>query len=274
MARFISQASNLPTSIPFMIGWYAMVTGQAVVLYSRLHLVFSDMRKVRWVLWMIITNACILHIPMTVFFFGLNRGDARFARPAAIFDRIQSTSAITIRGRDGRNAIIHLFCINILVVILNVLLLLAEYKLHYIQVSFKTVVYSVKLKLEFSVLNRLRLLTSTNPCICQHGPEDSRRSNDKNIFGMASSRPVIAPDVSSQSGATQTDMPRSLRPSSIYGYDETLRETSSENMMPPGDVYSSATLSEGHSNTLPGGSSETLPALELSLSQFSPKFDV
>ncbi|KZN94185.1 hypothetical protein EN45_043740 [Penicillium chrysogenum] len=274
MARFISQASNLPTSIPFMIGWYAMVTGQAVVLYSRLHLVFSDMRKVRWVLWMIITNACILHIPMTVFFFGLNRGDARFARPAAIFDRIQSTSAITIRGRDGRNAIIHLFCINILVVILNVLLLLAEYKLHYIQVSFKTVVYSVKLKLEFSVLNRLRLLTSTNPCICQHGPEDSRRSNDKNIFGMASSRPVIAPDVSSQSGATQTDMPRSLRPSSIYGYDETLGETSSENMMPPGDVYSSATLSEGHSNTLPGGSSETLPALELSLSQFSPKFDV
>ena len=183
-------------------------------------------------------------------------------------------SAITIRGRDGRNAIIHLFCINILVVILNVLLLLAEYKLHYIQVSFKTVVYSVKLKLEFSVLNRLRLLTSTNPCICQNGPEDSRRSNDKNIFGMASSRPVIAPDVSSQSGATQTDMPRSLRPSSIYGYDETLRETSSENMMPPGDVYSSATLSEGHSNTLPGGSSETLPALELSLSQFSPKFDV
>ncbi|CAG8682356.1 unnamed protein product, partial [Penicillium salamii] len=219
----------------------------------------------------------------------------RFARPAAIFDRIQSTgfciqdfvicgiyiykavhhfkSVIIIRGRDGRNAIIHLFCINILVVILNVLLLLAEYKLHYIQVSFKTVVYSIKLKLEFSVLNRLRLLTSTNPCVCQHGPEGSR-PNDKNIFGMVSSRSVVAPDVSSQSGATQTDMPRLLRPSSIYGYDEALRETSSENMMPPGDAPSSATLSEGHSNILPSDSSETLPALELSLSQFSPKFDV
>ncbi|CAI7611527.1 unnamed protein product [Penicillium viridicatum] len=291
MARFVSQASNLPTSIPFMIGWYAMVTGQAVVLYSRLHLIISDMRKVRWVLWMIIINACILHIPMTVLFFGLNRGDARFARPAAIFDRIQSTGfciqdfvicgiyiyeaiIITIRGRDGRNAIIHLFCINILVVILNISLLLTEYKLHYIQVSFKTVVYSIKLKLELSVLNRLRLLTSTNPCICQHGPDDSRRSNDKNIFGMASSRPVIAPDVSSQSGAIQTDILRSLRPSSIYGYDEALRETSSKNMMSPGDASSSATLSEGHSTNLPGGSSETLPALQLSLSQFSPMFDV
>ncbi|OQE56073.1 hypothetical protein PENNAL_c0423G04299, partial [Penicillium nalgiovense] len=87
--------------------------------------------------------------------------------------------------------------------------------------SFKTVVYSINLKLEFSVLNRLRLLTSRNPCICQHGPEDGRRSNDKNIFGMASSRSVVAPDVSSQSGATQTGMPRSLRPS-IYRYDEAL----------------------------------------------------
>jgi hypothetical protein len=181
----------------------------------------------------------------------------------------------TIRGRDGRNAIIHLFCINSLVVILNVLLLLAEYKLHYIQVSFKTVVYSIKLKLEFSVLNRLRLLTSTNPCICQHGPEDSRRSSDKNIFGIVSSRSVVAPDVRLQSGATQTDMlRRSLRPSSIYGYNEALRETSSESTMPPGDASSSETLSEGHSNALPNGSTETLPALDLSLSQFSPKFDV
>ncbi|CDM38475.1 unnamed protein product [Penicillium roqueforti FM164] len=166
MAHFISQASNLPTAIPFMIRWYAMVTGQAVVLYSRLYLVISDARKVR---------------------------DTRFAHPTAIFDRVQSTGfciqdfiisgiyiykaarafkiIITLRSRDGRNAIIHLLYINILVVILNVLLLLTEYKLHYVQVSFKTVVYSIKLKLEFSMLNRLRLLVHTNPYICQRGPE-------------------------------------------------------------------------------------------------------
>jgi hypothetical protein len=120
---------------------------------------------------MIITNACILHIPMTVLFFGLNNGDSRFTRPAVIFDRIQLTGfciqdfiicgiyiyeAIrafkkisTVRGRNSRSAIIHLLCINFVVVFLNILLLLAEYKLHYIQVSFKTVVYSIKLKLEF-----------------------------------------------------------------------------------------------------------------------------
>ncbi|KAI2700693.1 hypothetical protein CBS147317_7184 [Penicillium roqueforti] len=67
------------------------VTGQSIVLYSRLHLVVLDISKV-----------------------------------------------------------------NVLVIALNILLLLTEYKLHDIQVSFKTVVYSIKLKLEFSMLNRLR----------------------------------------------------------------------------------------------------------------------
>lgn len=34
-------------SIPFLIGWYAMVTGQSVVLYLLLHLVVLDISKVR-----------------------------------------------------------------------------------------------------------------------------------------------------------------------------------------------------------------------------------
>lgn len=114
---------------------------------------------------------------------------------------------IAIRGRDGRNAIIHLLCINILVVILNVLLVLAESKLHYIQVSFKTVVYSIKLKLEFSVLNRLRSLTRTNPCICQHGLGNRRQSSDTNILGRGSTRAIAAADVISQPGVTQSHVP-------------------------------------------------------------------
>ena len=40
---------------------------------------------------MIITNFFILHVPMTVLFFGLNYGGARFGRPAAIYERIQVT---------------------------------------------------------------------------------------------------------------------------------------------------------------------------------------
>lgn len=45
MACFLSHAPNLPMSIPLLIGWYAMVTGQSVVLYSRLHLVVLDVSQ-------------------------------------------------------------------------------------------------------------------------------------------------------------------------------------------------------------------------------------
>ena len=48
------------------ISWWFMVTGQALVLYSRLHLVVRDKRKIRWVLIMIITNVFILHIPIMI----------------------------------------------------------------------------------------------------------------------------------------------------------------------------------------------------------------
>jgi hypothetical protein len=110
----------------------------------------------------------------------LNHGNTRFARPAMVYNWIQLAGLciqdlvicgiyiyeairalkcmIRIRGRKGRKVIIHLLWVNVLVVVLNILLLLTEYKLHYIQVSFKTVVYSIKLKLEFSVLNCLRSL--------------------------------------------------------------------------------------------------------------------
>jgi hypothetical protein len=70
---FISHAPNLPMFILFLVGWYAMVTGQSVVLYLRLHLVVLDVSKVRWVLWMIIVNRCILHAPRTVLFFFTTR---------------------------------------------------------------------------------------------------------------------------------------------------------------------------------------------------------
>jgi hypothetical protein len=187
MVRFLSVAPNLPMSIPFILGWYAMVTGQALVLCSRLHLVVFDINKMSWILWVIVINGLILHI--LILFFGLSKNNAAFARPAAIFDRFQLTGfcvqdfiicgiyirealralgpVLEVRGKEGRKVIIHLIWVNVLVVALNCLLLITEYKLHYVQVSFKTVVYSIELNLEFCVLNRLLSLTRTQPCVCQ-----------------------------------------------------------------------------------------------------------
>ena len=53
------------------VGWYAMVTGQSLVLYSRLHLVVHDRRKIRWVLYMICIDVVLFHFPTTVMTFGV-----------------------------------------------------------------------------------------------------------------------------------------------------------------------------------------------------------
>src|SRR5947207_880260 len=54
-------------SVPLiLICWTLMVTGQSLVLYSRLHLIVPDTRKIKWIFYMIIFNAIILHIPVSV----------------------------------------------------------------------------------------------------------------------------------------------------------------------------------------------------------------
>lgn len=52
------------------VGWWFMVTGQSVVLWSRLHMVLNNRKILNRVLYMIIFNAICLHIPTTVLTFG------------------------------------------------------------------------------------------------------------------------------------------------------------------------------------------------------------
>jgi hypothetical protein len=251
--RYTQTAPNIPMSIPFIIGWMCMVTGQAVVLYSRLHLVVYDVRHIRWVLWMIITNFLILHVPMTVLFFHL--GHPAFAKPAAIFDRIQVSGfaiqdtvicAIYVReahralkpifdskGPQGRRIIYQLLFVNLFGILLDVFVIVAEIRMHYIAVSFKTVAYSVKLKLEFHVLTQLRELTRTYPCaLCRGGDANPRDSTDINIYDMISNRPALrdpeAQVVPSLGGpACPAAFHSTSGRSSTYDFHEALRETAS-----------------------------------------------
>jgi hypothetical protein len=187
---------------------------------------------------------------MTVLFLGIDNGNARFARPAMIYNRIQLAGfciqefvicgiyiyeairalkcIIRIRGRRGRKVIIHLLWVNVLVVVLNILLLLTEYKLHYIQVSFKTVVYSIKLKLEFSVLNRLRSLVHSPALASLPDPmQQCRASIDMNLFQAYFSRPIVALDMATPSSTGPVGVIRCDSPSSsIPDYHGMLREIS------------------------------------------------
>ncbi|KAE9379982.1 hypothetical protein N431DRAFT_497924 [Stipitochalara longipes BDJ] len=162
------------------IGWFAMVSGQSMVLYSRLHIVAGSEGRIRWVLYMIIFDATVLGIPDMILAFLATRLNthASIVEAFSIFDKIQvgvffvqeviiSVFYIyeTVRllgpmgGRNQnplRKLLSHLILVNVVVLIFDATLLGTEYSGNYeIQTTYKPAIYSIKLKLEFSVLNRL-----------------------------------------------------------------------------------------------------------------------
>jgi hypothetical protein len=160
------------------ISWWGMVTGQSVALYSRLHLVISNRRKTRWVLIMIITNFFVIHIPLTIIWIGCNLDPNNFLLAFNVYERLQLAvffiqesiisglyiweashglkSVITVKGGKAQNIVRQLVIINTLVILLDISLLITEYTGHlYIQTSYQPLVYSIKLKIEFIILNKL-----------------------------------------------------------------------------------------------------------------------
>jgi hypothetical protein len=196
LLRFFALAPSFPMAVLIVIGWYAMVTGQSVVLYSRLHLVVSDYRRYRWVLYMIIINFCVLHIPVSILFFGSGLGHSNFLGPFNVYENIQlagfSVQEIIISGlyiweasralkpalareeRSGYNVMKHLILVNIIAILMDASLLATQYSDNFeIQTTYKTVVYSVKLKMEFSVLNQLVAFLMRNHYINEYDSQQT-----------------------------------------------------------------------------------------------------
>ncbi|KAM0244123.1 hypothetical protein ACHAP5_006606 [Fusarium lateritium] len=74
------------------IGWVLMVSGQSLVLYSRLHLIFWNQFYLKLVLAMIITNAVVLHIPIIILMYGANSSEENpWVYPYKIYEKIQVT---------------------------------------------------------------------------------------------------------------------------------------------------------------------------------------
>jgi hypothetical protein len=83
------------------LGWCAMVTGQSVVLYSRLHLVSRDRRILRAVVWMIMIDAVIFHVPTTVMLFGSRYAASRHVREGLtevykVYEKVQMTGFVSL----------------------------------------------------------------------------------------------------------------------------------------------------------------------------------
>ena len=176
---FLVIKNGWAASVCITLGWWLMVTGQSVVLYSRLNLIEHRKRILDAVLCMIIADFFLLHIPTTVLTFGSNSSaSARYTGPYAIMEKIQMTgffiqesiisgiyvyNAIRIfkpaqafRKKRIRRIMFHLAAVNVLIILMDVALLTTEYlNLYDIQTTFKAMIYSIKLKLEFAILTDL-----------------------------------------------------------------------------------------------------------------------
>ena len=94
--RTVRSSARWGSLVLITIGWCAMVTGQSLVLWSRLHLIVSGERGQKILLytkWMIITDAIILHTTtIVVEFVSFGSIDvARFATAYDIVEKIQMT---------------------------------------------------------------------------------------------------------------------------------------------------------------------------------------
>lgn len=157
-----------------------MVTGQAFVLYSRLHLVVRNRRTLRSVLFMIIFDACALHIPTIIFTYGSNSPHADYWTPKFnIMERLQLmgfcvqefaiatvyiVSTVRLLGSIyhsmTRKVMLQLLLINCICIGMDIVLIGLEFTNNYVgEASIKPMIYAIKLKLEFAVLNQLMGLT-------------------------------------------------------------------------------------------------------------------
>ena len=171
-----------------------LVTGQSLVLYSRLHVVLGQENRklLKGVKWMIIIDGFVFHVSTIVVLFGAYYAAQQTAFAAAYkyIEKIQMTgftiqelilsglyvwktldiiratsqaSAVGTINKKKRTSRImwQLFSINVLIVVMDVALLVIEYQdRHVFQQALKGVIYSVKLKMEFAILSKLVALTS------------------------------------------------------------------------------------------------------------------
>lgn len=161
------------------LGWTCMVTGQSIVLYSRLHLVLSNETLLRYVLTIIIINALAIHIPVTVLVYFVNSpAPSRFVGPYEIYERTQLvvfaiqealisglyiyyakdilTTLDEVRKKPRRAIMKQLIYINVILMALDFILIGLQFAGFYeVQTSLKPAIYGLKLKLEFNVLNQL-----------------------------------------------------------------------------------------------------------------------
>ena len=168
-------------------GWWGMVTGQSLVLYSRLHLVVRDDRVLRAVLIMIITDFCVFQVPTTIQTFGSNQANpGMWLTVYNVYERIQLVvftlqeliiSIIYIRAAvilltpsdplETRRTKKFLIYLNGLCIGLDIAFVCEVFSGEWVyKTGTQSLAYAVKLTIEFVVLNKLMEVYQLGPGTC------------------------------------------------------------------------------------------------------------
>ncbi|ODM15626.1 hypothetical protein SI65_08860 [Aspergillus cristatus] len=175
----------IPSVIGYLLGYYLMSVSPLIVLYSRLHFVISNPRRLRWILYGIIALSSVIIVSMTIFISCQVAGLEHFRNYRLICWNVTMTClcvtevtvsgvyvreavvnlkpVLRMKGQEGRKLILHLVALYIYVIILLGIFLILIYSHHYVPVlGYHSLVYSIKLKTEFAILNKLICLVRTS----------------------------------------------------------------------------------------------------------------
>jgi hypothetical protein len=193
-------------------GGMMMITGQSIVLYSRLKLISHCGSRDWWILAMILFDLLVIQVGATTLYAGSQTASADKYLPIyKVWERFQVTAffvqeciisgtyiyrtyalirnSSAFRGTGPRRILQHLVMVNLLVIALDVTVLTFQYAgLYDVQTSWKTLAYSVKLKFEFYILNRLVELTKT-------GVNGGRPSGSRYTASEGAARGATKPSV-------------------------------------------------------------------------------
>ncbi|KAB8073309.1 hypothetical protein BDV29DRAFT_157701 [Aspergillus leporis] len=183
-----------------IVSWPCMVTGHSLILWSRLHLIIQSKRVLRATLAIIIVDAIIFHISVTVLLYGSLSNNIlladRFAKGYNVMERVQLIvfcvqelllsgiylweTAKMLRLHPSQlhyKILTQLLVINIFIIILDVAVVGIQFAGYYsLQVSFKPLAYSIKFKLEYAILGRL-IAIAKSPSNSEPFPSSSLGSN-------------------------------------------------------------------------------------------------
>ncbi|PLB36285.1 uncharacterized protein BDW47DRAFT_52631 [Aspergillus candidus] len=176
LIQFFTEVNVAVSTAVVCVGWVFMVTGQSVVLYSRLHLVLRDKVVLRRVLCMIAVNIFLLHVPdIVISWVGTFAESAKIIRAFNVMDKVQLVgftvqefiiSALYIweaikllrlrSDRQDRRIMYYLVGINAAMFVMDLILVSVQFANYFaIQSTLQGMFYSIKLKLEFAVLGKL-----------------------------------------------------------------------------------------------------------------------